>query len=352
MTTARKEVEAPRMEKEATEHVDVTSAAAPADKRRRPPSGRLEALALPIAWLVVIVVFSVLETDTFFTSANAASILASQAVLVVVTLGLTIPLIAGDFDLSIGSVVGTSALLIAILNVRMGWNIWAAVVVALLAGVVVGLVNGLLTVLLGIDSLIVTLGMSTLLTGITLWISAANTITGIDQTLIDIVISYRLLGIPLEFYYAIVFALILWYVFAFTPLGQRLLVVGRNREVARLSGMRVSTLRIGALVASALVAALGGVLIAGTSGSAGPTTGLDLLLPAFAAAFLGSTTIKPGRFNPWGTVIAVYFLVTGITGLQLLGLESFVQNIFYGGALILAVSFSQIIRRRRMRRGI
>jgi ribose transport system permease protein len=319
---------------------------------RKRSSGRLEALALPITWIAVIVVFSVVETATFFTTDNASSILASQAVLVVVTLGLIVPLIAGDFDLSIGSVVGTSALTIAILNVQHQWPIELAILAALIVGVIVGLANGALTVLLGIDSLIVTLGMSTLLAGGTLWVSNANTITGVSQSLINIVIIDRLFGIPLEFYYAMIVALILWYIFQFTPLGQRVLVVGRNREVARLSGMRVSTLRIGALVTSSFLAALGGVLIVGTSGSAGPTTGFDLLLPAFAAAFLGSTTIKPGRFNPWGTVIAVYFLVTGITGLQLLGLASFVQNLFYGGALILAVSFAQIIKRRRVKRGI
>ncbi len=318
----------------------------------RMASGQLEALALPIVWLLVIVTFSIVETSTFFTTSNVSSILASQAVLVVVTLGLIVPLIAGDFDLSVGSVVGTSALTISILNVQHHWPVSLAIVAALLIGVITGLVNGALTVLLGIDSLIVTLGVSTLLAGITLWASNANTITGVSQSLIDVVITDRLLGIPLEFYYAIILALILWYIFQFTPLGQRLLVVGRNREVARLSGIRVSTLRIGAMVTSAFVAALGGVLIVGTSGSAGPTTGFDLLLPAFAAAFLGSTTIQPGRFNPWGTVIAVYFLVTGITGLQLLGLASFVQNLFYGGALILAVSFSQIIKRRTIKHGI
>jgi ribose transport system permease protein len=319
---------------------------------RRKATGRLEALALPIIWLVMIVAFSVIETSTFFTAANASSILASQAVLVVVTLGLIVPLIAGDFDLSVGSVVGTSALTIAILNVQLHWPIEVAILVALAVGVVTGLINGILMVALGIESLIVTLGMSTLLSGITLWVSNANTITGVSQSLIDLVITDRFLGIPLEFYYAMFIAFVVWYVFAFTPLGQRLLVVGRNREVARLSGMRVSALRIGAMVTSAFVAALGGVLIVGTSGSAGPTTGFDLLLPAFAAAFLGSTTIEPGRFNPWGTVIAVYFLVTGITGLQLLGLASFVQNLFYGGALILAVSFSQIIKRRRRTTGV
>jgi ribose transport system permease protein len=169
----------------------------------------------------------------------------------------------------------------------------------------------------------------------------------VSAGLIDFVIRRRLLGIPYEFYYGLALVAILWYVFRYTPLGQRLLVVGRGREVARLSGIRVGRIRLGAMVASATIASIGGVLIVGTSGSAGPTTGIDLLLPAFAAAFLGSTTIKPGRFNPWGTAIAVYFLVTGITGLQLLGAESFVQNLFYGAALIGAVAFSQVVKKRR-----
>jgi len=317
----------------------------------RRSAGRLEALALPFTWLMVAVVFSILKPDTFFTWDNLSSMLASQAVLVVVTLALVVPLVAGDFDLSVGSVVGISAITIAILNVQHHWSIGVAILAALAVGLVVGLINGALIALLGIESLIVTLGMSTFITGITLWVSNTNTITGVSQSLVDNVIVNRLFNIPYEFYYAIILALILWYVFQFTPLGQRLLVVGRNREVARLSGMRVTTIRWGAMATSSLIAAFGGVLIVGTSGSAGPATGVDLLLPAFAAAFLGATTIRPGRFNPWGTVIAVYFLVTGVTGLQLIGLASYVQNLFYGAALILAVTFSQIVKLRRAKRG-
>ena len=87
-------------------------------------------------------------------------------------------------------------------------------------------------------------------------------------------------------------------------------------------------------------------MYAGTSGGAGPSSGASLLLPAFAAAFLGATSIMPGRFNPWGTLIAVYFLVTGITGLQLMGVQSYVQQLFYGGALLVAVALSQLARGR------
>jgi ribose transport system permease protein len=320
--------------------------------RQRPRlSGQtLEALALPIAWVAVVIVFGVLKPDTFLTSANLSSILASQAVLVVVTLALIIPLTAGDYDLSVASVVGLSAMLVAILNVNLGWPVGVALLAALLAGLVVGLVNGALVVLLQIDSLIVTLGMSTFVTGIVLWISGSNTVSGVSQNLVRPIIVWRLAGVPFEFYYALAVAVIVWYVFRYMPIGRRVLVVGRGREVARLSGIRVGTVRWGALTCSAVIAAFGGILYAGTSGAAGPNSGLELLLPAFAAAFLGATTIQPGRFNAWGTLIAVYFLVTGITGLQLMGAESYVQNLFYGAALILGVAFSQVIRRRRAAR--
>lgn len=327
----------------ATGPVPVTKSA----RLRMPASQTLEAAALPIAWVVLIVLFAALRAQNFFSVANFASILASQAVLVVVTLGLLVPLVAGDYDLSIGAVAGLSAMLVATLNALMGWPIELAIVAALLAGLVIGLIDGALVVLLGIESLIVTLGMGTFVTGLVLWISGSNTVSGISQSLVNVVIVGRFAGIPFEFYYAMVVALVMWYVFTFTPLGHRLLVVGRSREVARLSGIRVGAVRWGALTVSGIAAAFGGVLYAGTSGAAGPTSGSELLMPAMAAAFLGATSITPGRFNPGGTVIAVYFLVTGITGLQLLGAESYVQNLFYGAALIFAVAFSQIVRRRR-----
>ncbi len=323
----------------------------------RRPSFRItgrtaEAAALPIAWLVVSVVFGYLRPDTFLSTANFASILASQAVLVVVTLGLIIPLTAGDYDLSVASVVSFSAIIVAILNVNLGWPVGLAILVAIVCGLLVGLVNGALVVLVGIDSLIVTLGMGTFVTGIVQWVSGSNTISGISVALVNPVIVWRLFGIPLEFFYAMTVAFIVWYILTYTPVGRRLLVVGRGRDVARLSGIRVGAVRWGALAASALMASLGGILYAGTSGSAGPTSGLELLLPAFAASFLGATAIRPGRFNAWGTVIAVYFLVTGITGLQLLGAESWVQNVFYGAALVLAVALSETVRRRRVARGV
>ena len=160
------------------------------------------------------------------------------------------------------------------------------------------------------------------------------------------VIVWRLFGIPLEFYYALVICAVVWYVFEYTALGQRMLFVGRGREVARLSGIDTDRIRWGCLIASGLLGAIAGILYCGTQGAADPISGTTLLLPAFAAAFLGSTSIRPGRFNPWGSMLAVYFLIVGITGLVFLGVSTFVQDMFYGGALVVAVTLSQLVRGR------
>lgn len=303
--------------------------------------------ALVGAWLVVIAVFGALRPDTFLTTANFQTIFGTQAVLVILAMGLLLPLTAGDFDLSIASVMSLSAMLTAILNVNEGWPIGLAILASIAMGLVAGFINGALVVGFGIDSFIVTLGSSTLLTGVLQWVSDFRSVSGVSPTLIDAVVTTRFLGLSLVFYYAIALTVVLWAVLEYIPVGRRLLFVGRSRTVARLSGMRVTRLRWGALIASGGVAAAAGVCFVGLAGGADPSSGLSFLLPAFAAAFLGATSIKPGRFNAWGTFVAVYFLVTGITGFQLLGVSSFVQNLFYGGALIIAVLLSQLVTRYR-----
>jgi ribose transport system permease protein len=304
---------------------------------------------LLIAWAVVFLVFSVLPktADVFPTVDNVATILGSQAVIAVLTLALVVPLIAGDYDLSVAFTLTLSSMLIAVLNVEHGWPILAAVGIALLAGAVVGVVNAATILYFRIDSLIVTLGTGTFIGGIVLWMSDSNTISGISPGLVEWVIVKRIFNVPIAFYYVLALALAMWYVFELTPLGRRMLFVGRGRNVARLSGVNVERVRLGGFVVSGVIAAFGGVIYSGTTGAADPTSGTQLLLPAFAAAFLGATTIYPGRFNPLGALAAVYFLVTGITGFQLLGAQSYVQQLFYGGALVLAVALSQLARKRQ-----
>lgn len=306
----------------------------------------LESYALLIGWVVLIGIFAVAIPNTFLTWRTFSTLFGSQAVLVVLALGLMIPLISGDFDLSSASTLVFSAMVVAVLNARMEIDIGLAVVAALAAGAIAGALNAYFVLYFRIHSLIVTLGIGTFLNGLTLWISKSNTISGISMTLVEGVVINRFLGIPLAFYYGLCVALAIWYFLQYTIAGRKLLFVGRGREVARLNGVAVDRVRAGAFIACGLLSAFAGVLYAGMSGSANPSSGLSLLLPAFAAVFLGATAITPGRFNPMGTLLSVYFLITGITGLTMLGAESYVQSLFYGGALVVAVSLSQLVRNR------
>ena len=316
-------------------------------RRRRWLSDARQRYALLVAWAAVIVLFGILRPNTFLTTADFSSILGSQAVLLVLTLALIIPLTSGDYDLSVASILSLASMEVAVLNVNEHWPILAAIAVALATGLVAGIINGAIVVAFGLDSLIVTLGTGTFVEGLVYWISGSNTISGISNGLINWVILKRLLGVPIVFFYGLLLCFVLWYLLDYTPLGRRMLIVGRGRSVARLSGLNVSRIRWGALAASGLVSAFAGVLYAGSTGAADPTSGGGFLLPAFAAAFLGATSIMPGRFNPWGSLTAVYFLVTGITGLQIIGVQGFVQDLFYGGALVVALALSQFTRKKR-----
>jgi ribose transport system permease protein len=300
---------------------------------------------LLFAFAAIVAVFGVLRPETFLTTQNFQTILGSQSVLVIVTLGLIVALTAGEIDLSIAGVLTLCVVLVAKLNVVAGLPIGVAIVAALAAGLLVGATNAFFVVAIGIESIVVTLGMGTFLVGLSFAIEESQ-LGGISQALVDATRG-RLLGVQLGFYYGVLLTILVWYVFAFTPLGRYLYFVGAGREVARLSGIRVQAIRAGALIASSMFAAVGGVVLAGLLGATDPNVGQSFLLPAFAAAFLGATAITPGRFNPWGTFIAVYFLVTGITGLQLLGLSGWIEQVFYGVSLILAVTLSRLAGRRR-----
>jgi ribose transport system permease protein len=320
----------------------------------RPPavpvnwSRQFERVALIVVWILLIAAFGAVMPKSFLTWGNFSIMFASYAPAALLALAIIIPLTAGDYDLSVGATLTLTASLIGVLNVWYHIPIGLVLVLALGAGLVVGLVNALFIIYFRVPSLVVTLGTTSIMSGIVQWMTDSSTIGGIDNMLVMAVVGHRLFGIPYAFYYALIAAVVMWYVFDYTPLGRRLLFVGRGREVARLNGIAVDRVRLGALIASALVATLAGIVYAGVLGSADPYSGLNYLLPAFAAAFLGATTIQPGRFNPWGAILAVYFLATGITGLSMLGIPLWVTNVFNGGALILAVTISQLTRGREV----
>jgi ribose transport system permease protein len=327
-------------------------AAAPDSKRatgvpsRWSPVELGERYGILVLWAVIVVVFSILRPHTFATSANFETIFGTQAVQLVITLGLIVSLTAGEFDLSVAAVMGFGATMIAWLNVNHHVALIPAILVTLIVGLLIGGINAFLVVRIGVSSLIVTLGMGTLLSGIGYGISDSVTIGGISQHLLS-AMQNTVFGLPIAFYVGVVICFILWYVLAYTPLGRHLLFVGEGREVARLAGLRVDRMRALALITTAVICTIAGIMQAGVVGAADPGGGPPYLLPAFAGAFLGQTVISPGRFSPWGVFVATYFLVTGITGLQLLGGAGWVQDVFYGGALVIAVTLAQLVARRR-----
>ncbi len=306
-----------------------------------------ERSALPVVWLALIVGYGITAPDTFLSWANVSNILGSQAVLFVLALAALMPSLVGDFDLSLGGIMGLTAMVAGVLNTKHGMGIVEACAVGVVVAVVAGALNGLFVVRYDTNPLIVTLGTGTVFTGLIYYLSGSDTIVGVSQSLSAWTFTTKLLGVPVEFYYGLVVMLIVWYVSAFTPLGLRSLFVGQSRDVAGLSGIRVSRIRWGGFVLGGLIAGIAGVLFLGTTGSADPTASGPYLLPAYAAVFLGATTLKPGRFNALGTGIAVYFLATGVNGLQILGADNYVQQLFYGAALVIAVVLSRQLGRRR-----
>jgi ribose transport system permease protein len=267
-------------------------------------------------------------------------------------IAVLIPLIGGAFDLSVGATVNLSAVLAASLQVNQHLGMWTAILLAIASAVVIGIVNGFFVVVLKVNSFIATLGMATVVAAVQqiatneaqppppslpAWTALAQRSVG---------------GFQVVVLYFLVIVLLAWWLLDFTPMGRYLYAIGGNAEAARLSGVRVGKWRWISLILSAGIAGVAGVLYSSQNGPS-LTFGAALLLPAFAAAFLGSTQLFPGRFNVWGLVIAVFVLATGVQGLQFVTGVQWLSDMFNGVALLVAVGFAawrQVISPRQARR--
>ncbi|MCK9904403.1 ABC transporter permease [Parafrankia colletiae] len=298
-------------------------------------------------WILLALVFALLEPSKFATSGTFKTIFGSQAPLLFLAMAVLCTIMVGEFvDLSVASVLGLAATLLPVLAVQHHVPIAVACLAALAAGVLVGVVNGALIVYLGVNTIVVTLGMSTLLLGLALWSTDLNSVSGLDPHVSSIALT-DVFGLPISFYYGIALVLVVAYVTALTPLGRHMRFVHANREVGRLAGVQVNRIRFGAFVLAGLLSAGGGVLLVTGVGGFDPNSSGTYLLPTYAAVFIGTAVVRPGSFNPIGTWIGTYFLATGVIGLQELGLAAWISNVFYGGVLIVAVAVSTIIGRRR-----
>ncbi|MCC8029632.1 MAG: ABC transporter permease [Lachnospiraceae bacterium] len=300
--------------------------------------------AIIIAWVILFVIFSIWMPGTFNSLLNIRTLLGSQSVLVIAALAVLIPIISGDYDMSVTATLTVVNIAVAKLNVSAGLPIGACILIGLAIGAVIGAANGFIITRFKLNAFIVTMGMYTFLSGIALLVSL-QTVTGVDQVLKNAIYVNKIYGISPSFFYALILTAVIAYILSMTMPGKRILIVGRGENVARLSGINVEKTRFLCFVFSGLIAAFGGIVYTGVLGGGSPTGGLSYMMPAFAAVFLGSTCFRPGRFNAPGTIIAVYFLSTGTNGLQLHGAQSYVTDLFYGIALIVAVVFSAVAQK-------
>jgi ribose transport system permease protein len=312
--------------------------------------GFFERYTLVILFVATLVFFSVWSetADTFLTADNFRNVLGNQSVIGILSLAIMIPLVSGRFDFAVGPVAGLSQVLTAGFMARLGLPLAVAVLVGLAVGAVVGVVTGTTVAKIGVNSLIVTLGVSAVLSGVVLWYTSSQSIiSGISQDLVDLG-SGTWLGIPRTVYVLAVVAVLVHYLLEQTPYGRYLHSIGSNEPAARLVGIPVERFVLLAFVLSGTLAAFAGVLLVARNGSASPQVGtVGDSLQALSAVFLGATAIRPGRFNVLGTLLAIFFLAFTITGLSLAGVESWISDVCNGAALFVAVIVSTLIGRRR-----
>ena len=295
-------------------------------------------------WMALIVVFGILKPDQFLTLPNFQTMFDSQGVLLILSLALLVSMISGDFDLSVAGVFSMDLIIIGRLNIVDHMNPLEVFLIVIGISMCCGIAHALLIVKLGLSSFIVTLGTGTAFMGLAYAINN-QAVSGVSKPYADFV-SHPFLGLQVALWIALALVVLLWYVYGYTPLGRRLFFVGASKNVARLAGINVNRLRAGSLIFGSFLAAIAAIVTAGYLNEADPTIATNFLLPAISGALLGTTCIWPGRPNPVGTFVATYFLVTGYTGLEELGLNGWIQQIFYGVALVAAVGVSSLAARK------
>jgi ribose transport system permease protein len=304
---------------------------------------------VPAILIALATMFSVLRPSSFATWENYRAILNTNSEVVILALGAMLPLVAGEFDLSVPANAGFANVVVLGLTVNQGLPTWAAIVVALAASALVGVVNGIVVVFFKVSAFIATLGMASILQAIDLWYTGGGQILNGPESLTR-VSQNSVAGLPLPIVYTLVVGAIFWVTLNHLPSGRKLYAVGGSRRAAELTGISVSRYLVASFVVSGLFAGVAGVILGARLGSATVDSTNSLLLPVFAAVFLGATTIRPGRFNALGTWVSVYFLAIAISGLQHLGAPGWAEPMFNGSVLVIAVALSGWAFRRRAAR--
>ncbi len=315
------------------------------------PFERLRRLA-PVYGLVILAAllalfFSILLPQTFPTLINLRSIIGDKAIIAILSLAVMIPMVTGKIDLTVGYGIVLWHILAISLQTKYGFP-WPLAVLSLLAlGALMGFLNGVLVEIAQIDSFIATLGTGTILYAIAMWHSQGHQVVGVAPDGFYAIAGLFLFELPITGYYVLALALSLWLLLEYLPIGRYFYAIGANPKAAALNGIPVRRYTIAAFVASGALTGFAGVLLASRLRIGQASVGLEYLLPALVGAFLGSTTIKPGRVNVWGTIAGVTILAIGISGIQQFGASFFVEPLFNGATLLVAIGIAGYAQRRR-----
>ncbi|HEY1943047.1 MAG TPA: ABC transporter permease [Roseiarcus sp.] len=302
---------------------------------------------LPLLAIALAVIFSILLPTSFPTMFNVRSILSDKAIVAMLALSAMLPMIAGRIDLTIGYGIVLWHILAISLQTVYGLPWPVSVMIVLGCGLLAGLVNGVLVEVAQIDSFIATLGTGTVLYALALWHTDGRQVIGALPTGFLNINALFVFGLPITAFYVLGLSIVLWLITERLPLGRQLYAIGASPKAAALNGIPVRTYVILSFVASGFLTACTGVILASKLRIGQAGVGLEFLLPALVGAFLGSTTIKPGRVNVWGTIVAVLVLAIGIAGIQQLGGRFYVEPLFNGGTLIIAIALAGYAQRNK-----
>ncbi|MEM8870487.1 MAG: ABC transporter permease [Pseudomonadota bacterium] len=315
------------------------------------PIQRLIRLA-PVYGLVIlmfglIILFSILLPDTFPTKLNLRAIISDKSIIALLSLAAMIPMVAGRIDLTVGYGIVLWHILAISLQTVYGFPWPVAVLVVLALGALTGFFNGVLVEIAKIDAFIATLGTGTVLYALALWHTGGRQVVGVLPEGFYALNGTFVFGLPITGYYVLVITITMWLILEYTPIGRYLYAIGANIKAAELNGIPTRKFVVGAFVTSGTLTALTGVLLASKLRIGQASVGLEYLLPALVGAFLGSTTIKPGRVNVWGTIVGVVILAVGISGIQQFGGSFWVEPMFNGVTLLVAIGIAGYAQRRK-----
>ncbi len=308
---------------------------------------RLPVYGLPLLGVLLVVLFSILLPQTFPTLLNVRSIVADKAIIALLSLAATLPMAGGKIDLTVGYGIVLWHILAISLQTALGLPWPAAVLVVVALGALVGLLNGTLVEVARIDSFIATLGVGTVLYALALGYTGGRQVVAVLPHGFLALNGTRFIGLPVTGFYVLAVAAVLWFALEYLPVGRYLYAIGANPKAAALNGIPVARYSVAAFVASGTLTAVAGVLLASKLRIGQASVGLEYLLPALVGAFLSSTTIKPGRVNIWGTLVGVSVLAVGIAGIQQFGASFWVEPLFNGVTLLIAIGIAGYAQRRR-----